>query len=128
MKFYTSRLKELIKDIEKGNFKALLIHGDNQGFATTVIEQISKKLNLIVTTFDSKELTPAKLQLVANNQNFFRQKELIKITGTTSALGKDMKELLSNNQFHHFICFIGSDPLPARGYANFLRSNPSLHR
>ena len=126
MKFYTSRLKELIKDIEKGNFKALLIHGDNQGFATTVVEQISKKLNLIVTTFDSKELTPAKLQLVANNQNFFRQKELIKITGTTSALGKDMKELLSNNQFHHFICFIGSDPLPARGIRKFFEEQSKL--
>lgn len=126
MKFYTSKLSELIKEIKNGNFKALLIHGENQGFATTAIEQISKTLNLIVTTFNSKELTPAKLQLVANNQNFFKQKELIKITGTTSALSKDMRELLSNNQFYHFICFVGSDPLPANGIRKFFEEHSKL--
>ena len=126
MKFYTSGLSALIKEIKNGNFKALLIHGENQGFAITAIEQISKALNLIVTTFNSKELTPAKLQLVANNQNFFRQKELIKITGTTSGLSKDMRELLSNNQFYHFICFVGSDPLPPNGIRKFFEEQPKL--
>ena len=126
MKFYTSRLSELIKEIKNGNFKALLIHGENQGFATTAIEQISKTLNLIVATFNSKELTPAKLQLIANNQNFFKQKELIKITGTTSGLSKDMRELLSNNQFYHFICFVGSDPLPANGIRKFFEEHHKL--
>lgn len=126
MKLYTSRLSKLIKEIKNGNFKALLIHGENQGFATTSVEQISKVLNLIVTTFNSKELTPAKLQLVANNQNFFKQKELIKITGTTSALSKDMRELLSNNQFYHFICFVSSDPLPPNGIRKFFEEQPKL--
>ena len=77
MKFYSSALTDLIKKIEEGIIQTILIYGVNQGFATTAIQQIIAKLNLRVRHFDAKELTPTKLELIANSRNFFGQRELI---------------------------------------------------
>ena len=126
MRFYTSGLTELIQKIETKVVKALLVHGVNQGFATTTITQIAKKLDLMITTFPAKEITVDKLSLLAYNQNFFGKKELIKITGVSSALNKEMKELLKENQFHNFVCFVGNDSLPQNGIRKFFEDQSEL--
>ncbi|PCJ27345.1 MAG: DNA polymerase III subunit delta [Rickettsiales bacterium] len=126
MKFYSSGLADLIRKIEKGDVKSLLIHGVNHGFATTAIEQITKKLGLSVTNLTYKEVSAGKLSLIANNQNFFGQKELIKISDTTTAINKEMKTLITDSQFYHFICFVSNDSLPASGIRKFFEDKPNL--
>ncbi|MDP4708952.1 MAG: DNA polymerase III subunit delta [Rickettsiaceae bacterium] len=119
MKFYSSGLTDLIKKIEKGGIKTILIYGLNQGFATTAIQQIIAKLNLRVNHFDAKEITPTKLELIANSRNFFGQRELIKITNTGSGLNKAMKEALMHSDFYNIVCFVANDSLPATGIRKF---------
>ncbi len=126
MKFYTSELVELIQKIEKGSIKALLMHGVNQGFITTAITQIAKKVDLIVNTIVNKELTPEKLSLLAYSQNFFGKKALIKIIDINPTLDKDMKELIKDNTFYNFVCFVASDLLSPNGIRKFFEDQSEL--
>lgn len=126
MKFYVSGLADLIQKVEKNSVQAILMHGANQGFIVTAIEQLSKKLNLITSSFDYKEITPSKLELIANSKNFFGQRELIKITGTSSALNKAMKELLGQADFYNLVCFVSNDSLPATGIRKFFEEQNNL--
>jgi DNA polymerase III delta subunit len=119
MKFYSSGLNELIKKIEKGSIKTILIYGINHGFSITAIQQIVTKLNLRINNFDAKELTPEKLELVANSRIFFGQKELIKITNTSAGLTKAMKETILQSDFYNIVCFVSNDSLPASGIRKF---------
>ena len=56
MKFYSSALPELIKKIEQDTVKALLLHGNNQGFITSVLKTLSKKFSLTITPLSYKYL------------------------------------------------------------------------
>ena len=78
MKFFTSGLADLLQKIQSGKIKSLLVHGVNHGFSTTILEQIIKRMDLIVSEFNIKEITASKLLLIANSTNFLKQKELIK--------------------------------------------------
>jgi DNA polymerase-3 subunit delta len=126
MKFYSNNLSELIKRIKNSEIKSVLLHGTNQGFATTAIKKIAKDLNLIISEFDYKEITASKLQLIANSQNFFGSKELIKITKTTKTIDKLLKDLLAENNFHNFICFVSDESLPASGIRKFFEEHSNL--
>ena len=104
MKFFTSALAELLQKIQSGKIKSLLVHGVNHGFSTTILEQIIKRMDLIVSEFNIKEITASKLLLIANSTNFFKQKELIKITGVKGTLNKELQACIKDNKFEHFIC------------------------
>lgn len=126
MKYFASSLSELSLKIKLGDIKSLLIHGVNHGFAKTVIEQISSKNDLIVSEFDIKELTVSKLLLIANSTNFFKQKELIKITGIKGTLSKEIQQCITENDFEHFICFQSEESLPASGIRSFFENGQDV--
>jgi len=126
MKYFASSLPELLKKIALGDIKSLLIHGVNHGFAKTVIEQVASKNNLIISEYDIKEITASKLQLIANNSNFFKQKELIKISGVKETLSKEIQKCLIDSDFEHFICFQSEESLPASGTRNFFENGNNL--
>lgn len=126
MKYFASSLPELLKKITLGSIKALLIHGVNSGFAKTVIEQIAQKNNLIISEFDIKELTASKLLLIANSSNFFKQKELIKITGVKGVFPKEIQKCLTENEFEHFICFQSEESLPTNGTRSFFENGKDI--
>lgn len=126
MKYFTSSLPELLKKIALGDIKSLLIHGVNHGFARTVIEQIASKNNLIISEFNIKEITANKLLMIANSSNFFKQKELIKISGIKGVFPKEIQKCLTDNNFEHFICFYSEESLPASGTRNFFENGKSI--
>ena len=126
MKFYTSALSELLKKIQAGKLKSVLIHGVNHGFATTIIDQIINKMNLIVSEYSIKEITANKLLLIANSANFFKQKELIKITGAKAALNKELQQCITDNKFEHFIIFVSDESLPASGIRKFFEAGTEI--
>lgn len=126
MKYFASSLSELLQKIKSGSIKSLLIHGINHGFAKTVIEQIANKNNLIISEFDIKEITASKLQLIANSTNFFKQKELIKITGIKGTLSKEIQKCITENNFEHFICFYSEESLPASGIRSFFEKSQDI--
>ena len=126
MKFYSSALSELIKKIEQNTIKALLLHGNNQGFISSVVSTLSKKLNLCTSTLVFKNLSPESLILASNSQNFFMQRELIKITEVTSVLSKSIKDALMSNKFEHFVCFISKESLPNSGIRKFFEDHSDL--
>ena len=126
MKYFASSLSELLQKIKSGSIKSLLIHGINHGFAKTVIEQIANKNNLIISEFDIKEITASKLQLIANSTNFFKQKELIKITGVKGTLSKEIQKCITENNFEHFICFYSEESLPASGIRSFFEKGQDI--
>jgi DNA polymerase-3 subunit delta len=126
MKFFTSRLAELIQKIESGKIKALVMHGPNQGFISSALNLIEKKLSLTPSSYLAKEISASKLLMIANSRNFFAQKELIKITDVTNTITKEMKDLLLNAEFEHFICFIAQDSLPPSGMRKFFEEQQHL--
>ncbi len=126
MKFFTSSISELLQKIQSRKIKSLLVHGTNHGFATTILEQIINKMDLIVSEFNIKELTANKLLLIANSTNFFKQKELIKITNVKGALNKELQNCITNNDFEHFICFVSDDSLPASGVRKFFEEGQEI--
>jgi DNA polymerase III subunit delta len=126
MKFYTSELATLLSKISQGNIKSILFYGPNRGYIKVITEQITKKLNLLSTTISAKDLSPSRLNLIANSQNFFKQKELIKIIDTPPSISKDMKELLKSEDFNNFICFVADDSLPSSGIRKFYEEQSNL--
>jgi len=123
MKFYSSALPELIKKIEQDTVKALLLHGNNQGFITSVLKTLSKKFSLTITPLSYKGLSSEELVLASNSQNFFGHRELIKIVGVTPLLSKTMKDALQLNKFEHFICFVSNESLPQSGIRKFFEDH-----
>ena len=126
MKFYTSGLSDLISQIQNGKIKSLLMHGPNQGFISTAIELLEKKLSITTHHYCAKDLSPNQLLMIANNKNFFGQRELIKITDTTGVLSKEMKEMLMVAEFYHFVCFVSADSLPPSGIRKFFEEQSYL--
>ena len=126
MKFFTTALAQLIRQIESGEIKALVMHGPNQGFISSSLALIEKKLSLAVSNYSAKDLSPSKLAMIANSKNFFAQKEIIKITNISNTITKEMKELLSAGDFYHFVCFIAHDPLPTSGLRKFFEEQKHL--
>lgn len=126
MKFFSTDLPKLLNLIEKEQITALLLHGPNQGFITTVIELISKKLNYNIVGLSAKNLTASKLSLISNRKNFFGDKELIKITDNGTAINKELKDFFTDNSYGNFICFIADDSLPRAGIRIFFENTAHL--
>ncbi len=126
MKFFTSGLAELIHKIENGEIKALVMHGPNQGFISSSLNLIEKKLSLTTSTYCAKDLSADKLSMIANSKNFFAQREIIKITDISHTITKEMKGLFSKSDFYHFVCFVAQDSLPANGVRKFFEEQQHL--
>ncbi|MFK7973283.1 MAG: DNA polymerase III subunit delta [Rickettsiaceae bacterium] len=126
MKLFSNDLTKLINLITQNQIKSIVLHGNNQGFLTTIIEQIVQKLNYRVTPYNSKKLSIETLSLLANSQNFFQQKELIKIPITGTTISKEMQEFLTQNMHYHLICFVADSSLPSSGIRKFFEGNNQL--
>jgi DNA polymerase-3 subunit delta len=126
MKIFTTGLAQLIHKIESGEIKALVMHGPNQGFISSSLAMIEKKLSLAASNYSAKDLSASKLSIIANSKNFFAQREIIKITSIPNTITKEMKELLSTGDFYHFVCFIAQDSLPASGLRKFFEEQKHL--
>lgn len=126
MKFFSKDLPTLVKLIEKNQVKALLLHGPNQGYISAVIKHIILKMNLNILNLPYKNLSAEQLSLIANNRNFFNQKELIKITNVTNGINKDLKNFFTENNFHNFICLVAEDSLTLSGIRSVFEAHPTL--
>ncbi|RTK93642.1 MAG: DNA polymerase III subunit delta [Rickettsiales bacterium] len=126
MKIFSNNLPNLIQLIEKNQVKVLLLYGPNQGFISAVIKHITLKMNFSISNHNYKNLSANQLSLLANSQNFFNQKELIKITNVTTGISKELKEFFTENNFHNFICLVAEDSLPSSGIRNFFETHPNL--
>ncbi len=126
MKFYNKDLKKLVTLLESGNTHSFLMHGPNQGFIKTAYQYIAKKLKLNITEYDFKEINASRLEMLANNMNFFAEKELICIRNVSGMINKDVKEFLSSKSLQNIICFMGSDSMPPSGYRKFFEDQKHL--
>ncbi len=126
MKFFTNGLGQLIHKIESEEIKALVIYGPNQGFISSSLSLIEKKLSLNSSNYCAKDLTADRLSMIANSRNFFAKREIIKITDIPNTITKEMKDFLSKSDFYHFVCFIAQDSLPANGIRKFFEEQQHL--
>ncbi len=126
MKFSSSDFASLFRLIQNGQIKALLLHGPNQGYISTIIKHIVQKLNLSVSNHIYKNITSNQLIMLASSQNFFNQKELIKITNVTNAISKDLKDFFTESSFHNIICLHADDSLPPSGIRSFFEKQQNL--
>lgn len=111
MKFYTSQIPQLITEIQRGNINAIFLHGSNKGYFIEIIGRIIKELKFTLRVLHAKDLTASMLAMHGSSINFFNQKELIKITEVTS-IDEDVRQLITTNTLHNFICMIASDNIP----------------
>ena len=98
MKFFTNGLGQLIHKIESEEIKALVIYGPNQGFISSSLSLIEKKLSLNSSNYCAKDLTADRLSMIANSRNFFAKREIIKITDIPNTITKEMKDFLSKRE------------------------------
>ena len=126
MKFYTNQFSQLLDKIASGSVKSLLLYGHNRGFISAVINQLIKKFNFFTVNLTSKEATEANISLLANSNNFFKQKELLKIDHNGSAISKELKQFLIAGSFTNFICFIGDESLPSSGIRKLFEDSSNM--
>lgn len=126
MKFYSNQLPQLISKIASGSVKALLLYGYNRGFIDTVVREIAGKLSLLTVSINAKDATVSNLSLQAASNNFFNQRELLKVEYSGSAAPKELKDFLQGDRFENFICFIGDESLPSSGIRKFFEDAQNL--
>lgn len=126
MKFYTNQLPQLMEKIAVGKVKSLLLYGHNRGFISAIIDQLVKKFDFFTVNFNSKEVTVANLNLLANSRNFFKQKELLKIDYNGSAVSKELMQFLTTGNFTNFVCFIGDESLPSSGIRKLFEDSSNM--
>ena len=126
MKFYTNQLPQLMEKIAEGKVKSLLLYGHNRGFISAIIDQLVKKFDFFTVNLNSKEVTVANLNLLANSSNFFKQKELLKIDYNGSAVSKELMQFLTTGNFTNFICFIGDESIPSSGIRKLFEDSSNM--
>jgi DNA polymerase-3 subunit delta len=110
MKIYPSQLDNLLKSIEKGQISAVLLYGPDKGLIRSICSKLIGKFSLSTTNVDYQDLTASSLRMILNNQNFFNQRELIKINHNGSGIDKDFKDIFKDSHLHFTV--IIADELP----------------
>lgn len=126
MKIYSNNLIQLFSLISANKINAILLHGPNYGLSNVIFDQISKKQNCIKTSLSLKSDGLAALEQRSSMNNFFGQKELIKVTNFNSNINKATKEFLEKGSFNNLICFISQDSLPPSGIRKLFEGSKTL--
>ena len=111
MKFYKNQTNNLFKLISNNEIKAILLYGPDKGEISDIIGQISKKLNLPITTSNYSDVNDDSLYNIANNISLFSNKEIVKIINVTSSISEKSKKILEL-ELQNVLIFI-ADELPA---------------
>lgn len=126
MKIYSNNLSQLFNLISSGKINAVLLHGPNYGLSNVIFNQISKKLDLMKTSVSLKSDGLSTLEQRAYMNNFFRQKEIIRIKDFPSTASKDLKTFLENDDFNNIVCFVAQDSMPQSGLRKFFEDSNKL--
>ncbi len=110
MKFYLSRMAQLLDMIGNGSVKALLLYGPDKGYIDKVCKTLIKKFNLLKTSIDYQDIKSQPFEILLNTHNFFMQKQLIKVRSVGESIDKSLKLVLGKDLLH-LIVFI-ADELP----------------
>ncbi|XVN42960.1 MAG: DNA polymerase III subunit delta [Candidatus Rickettsia vulgarisii] len=108
MKFYLSQVPQLFEKIETGQVNALLLYGPDKGYIDKVCKALIKRFNLLKTSIEYSDLKNCSLDTLANSQNFFMQKQLIKVRSVGESIDKSLK-LALEKKFLHFLVFIADE-------------------
>lgn len=108
MKFYLSQILALFEQIESQHIKALLLYGPDKGYIDKITNTLIKKFNLLKTSIEYSELKNSSLKILANTQNFFMQKQLIKVRSVGESIDKLVKLALAS-ELGHFVVFIADE-------------------
>lgn len=125
MKFYHSQLFKLIDSIKNENISAILLYGNNRGSINIIIKEIVKTLSLPVREISNKSTSLAELKFVANNMNFFSNKELIKII-VNSDLTAEVQNWISKDKTSNIICFCYYDITPGGNVRQLFEKSNNL--
>lgn len=126
MKFYSNNYEKLMSLILQKQIKAVLLHGPNYGYIHKIYSDIKNKLNAFAVNILYKELNADKLRMLSNNINFFKQKEIIRITDIQNTINNDLKKFFLNEDYEHLICITHNDNLPASGIRKFFEDSEKL--
>ncbi|MCC8417159.1 MAG: DNA polymerase III subunit delta [Rickettsia endosymbiont of Bryobia graminum] len=108
MKLYLSQVPQLFEKIEGRQVNALLLYGPDKGYIDKICKALIKKFNLLKTSIEYSDLKNYSLDTLANSQNFFMQKQLIKIRSVGESIDKPLKLALGKD-FLHFLVFIADE-------------------
>lgn len=126
MKIYSNNLTQLFSQISSGKIGAILLHGPNYGLANVISNQIAKKLDMLKTSVSFKTDGLATLSQRACMNNFFGQKEIIRVNNFPNVADKNTKEFLASGNYSNFICYIAQDSLPPSGIRKFFEDTDNL--
>lgn len=125
MKFYLSQAPQLFEKIETGQVNALLLYGPDKGYIDKVCKALIKRFSLLKTSIEYSDLKNYSLDTLANSQNFFMQKQLIKIRSVGESIDKSLKLALSK-KFLHFLVFIADELSVSSSIRKFFETEDNL--
>lgn len=108
MKFYLSKTGQLFDNIGSGHIKSLLLYGPDKGYIDKVCKTLINKFHLLKTSIEYNELKTNSLDTLVNSQNFFKQRQLIKVKSVGESIDKSLKLALSRPSLH-FLVFIADE-------------------
>lgn len=126
MKLFSNDIGKLSELITKRKIKAVLLYGPNQGLKEGIIKKITHQNSFFVSNSNGKDISPDHFLMLANSQNLFATREMVKFNNIGSAINKDLTSLLSEHNFANFICFIAEDTLPKTGIRKLFEEHPQL--
>lgn len=125
MKFYLSKISVLFDNIENGHIKALLLYGPDKGYINKICNSLVNKYNLLKTSVEYNELKANSLDILANSQNFFKQRQLIKVRSVGESIDKSLK-LALNRDYLHFLVFIADELSTSSSIRKFFENEDYL--
>ncbi|KJV56906.1 DNA polymerase III, delta subunit [Orientia chuto str. Dubai] len=108
MKFTSYNIATLWPAIKKGNIRAAIIYGNDQGLINHRCQEITKLLDANIRTYDYQELTVADFSFILNSSNLFSKHEIVKIYNAPSNINIALKEALAFNN-KNFLIILGSE-------------------
>ncbi len=126
MKLFSNDINKLTALITKGQVKAILLYGPNQGLKEAIIKKITSQNNFFISNNNGKDITPDHFLMLVNSQNLFSAREMVKFNNIGNSINKELALLLSEHSFANFICFVAEDTLPKTGIRKLFEEHPQL--
>lgn len=108
MRFYLSKVDSLLNNIKQGKIKALLLYGPDKGYINAFCKSIIDQCEFIQRSISYQDINRSSLSIILNAQNFFNDKEFIKICGVNDYFNEELNNELQK-KFLNFAVFIGDD-------------------
>ncbi len=115
----------IIENIKRGNLKALLIYGPDNGMISILERNIAEALSFSRDSYDYSDLDIASFHSLLKTRDLFAQNQIVKISNVPQSIPADIKKILSGN-LAKFVVFTADDLQKNSSMRKFFESENDL--